>query len=108
MPETLHSDKRAILAQMWEEDRENLALQKLFEYGDIGFPLASSIENDIVASTLVAEKYIEDLWNVMLQYFGVEDTGEYNHWTDIADAAGWEWVENSEVPAYLEKLEKEN
>jgi hypothetical protein len=108
MPETLHSDKRAILAQMWEEDRENLALQKLFEYGDIGFPLASSIENDIVASTLVAEKYIDDLWNVMLQYFGVEDTGEYNHWLDIADAAGWKWVENSEVPEYLDKLEKEN
>ena len=108
MTETLHSDKRAILAQMWEEDRENLALQKLFDYGEIGFPLASSIENDIVASTLVAEKYIDDLWNVMLQYFGVEDTGEYNHWLDIADAAGWEWVENSEVPKHLEKLEKEN
>jgi hypothetical protein len=109
MPEKMTSilDKRAILAQMWEEDRDNPSLQKLFEYGDIGFPIASSIEQDIVPNTLVAEKYIEDLWDVMLQYFGVEDTGEYNHWLDIADEAGWEWVESSQVPKYLAKLEKE-
>lgn len=109
MPErkTSLADRRFILSYMWEEDRENPFIKELIEYGDIGFPLASSIEKDIVPQTLVAEKYIDDLWDRTLEYFGVEDTGEYVYWYDIADKAGWKWIKNEDVPDELERIQKE-
>jgi hypothetical protein len=107
MPETLHSDKRAILAFMWEDDRDHPELQRLFSYGDIGFPLASAIQKDIVPQTLQAEKYIDDLWKFVLDFFGVEDTGEYHYWWDIAEQGGWDWVDKSKL-LEEEKAQEEN
>jgi hypothetical protein len=104
---TLLADRRAILATMWEDDRDNPFLKELFDYGDIGFALASSIQRDIVPQTLQAEKYIDDLWRVVLEYFGVEDTGKYIYWWDIAEEAGWEWIKEDDVPAYMAKIKKE-
>jgi hypothetical protein len=89
------SDRRAILAELWREERDNESLQELFEYGDIGFPLAYTIEEDIVPQTLVAQKYLDDLWEHLLLYFGVDDTGEYEGWEEIALDAGWEWKQDS-------------
>jgi hypothetical protein len=109
MPEntTPLSEKRFILAHMWEEHRDNPFIKELFEYGDIGFPLASAIQNDIVPQTLVAEKYIDDLWQYVLDFFGVEDSGEYVYWHDIAEKAGWKWIKNEDVPDELERIQKE-
>ena len=101
------SDRRLLLADMWEEHRDNPFIKELFEYGDIGFPLASAIENDIVPQTLVAEKYIDDLWEYVLDFFGVEDTGEYVYWHDISEKAGWELIKNEDIPAVLERMRKE-
>jgi hypothetical protein len=106
MPETLHSDKRAILAFMWEDDRDHPELQELFQYGDIGFPLASSIQRDIVPQTLQAEKYIDDLWQYVLDFFGVEDSGKYHYWWDIAEQAGWDWVDRSKLLEEAEAQEE--
>jgi hypothetical protein len=96
MPEKITplSDRRAILSEMWSAERSNESLQELFEYGDIGFALAYMIEEDIVPQTLVAEKYLDDLWERLLLYFGVDDTGEYESWEEIALDAGWEWKQD--------------
>lgn len=88
------TNKISILAEMWAGERQNESLQELFEYGDIGFPLAYCIEEGIVPSTLVSEKYIDDLWEKLLLYFGVDDTGEYESWDEIAIDAGWEWKQD--------------
>jgi hypothetical protein len=88
------ANKRAILADMWREELDNESLQELFEYGDIGFPLAYVIEEDIVPQTLVAQKYIDDLWEKTLLYLGIEDTGEYENFDEMALDAGWEWKLN--------------
>jgi hypothetical protein len=98
------ADRRAILALMWEDDREHPDLQALFEYGDIGFPLASCIQRDIVPQTLQAEKYIDDLWQYVLDFFGVEDSGKYHYWWDIADqAADWECVQGGLESVWVDK-----
>lgn len=88
------ANRRAILADMWREELDNESLQELFEYGDIGFPLAYVIQEDIVPQTLVAQKYIDDLWEKTLLYLGIEDTGEYESFDEMALDAGWEWKLN--------------
>jgi hypothetical protein len=89
------SDRTRILSEMWAGERANESLQDLFAYGDIAFPLAYCIEEGVVAPTLVSEKYIDDLWEKLLLYFGIEDTGEYDDWSEIGIDAGWTWQENS-------------
>jgi hypothetical protein len=88
------ADRRAILAEMWREELDNESLRELFEYGDIGFPLSYVIQEDIVPQTSVAQKYIDDLWEKALLYLGIEDTGEYESFDEMALDAGWEWKLN--------------
>ena len=67
--------KLEILADLWLEYRDDEAFKELFEYSDLGFPLAYAIANGIVESNSIAEQFIEETYNLLLATLGVEDTG---------------------------------
>ena len=74
-PTTPYSNKVEVLADIWMSDRNLEMLEELFTYGDLGFPLAYAIQAKIITSSPLAEEYINELWDLLLNAFEVEDNG---------------------------------
>ena len=75
MATTTYSDKVAILADFWLGYRDEPTLADFVEYNDLGLPLAYAIANNIVLSTEIAEKFVEETFDVLLASLSIEDTG---------------------------------
>ena len=75
---TSYTDKCSILAELWLNYRTDPEFQDFIEYNDIGLPLAYSIDNDIVKSTEMAQRFVEETFDVFLASLNVEDTGFEN------------------------------
>jgi hypothetical protein len=86
-PTNHFSNKVAILAELWIDYREEPGYTDLIEYGDLGFPLAYAIYNEIAKPTELAEKYIEELWDLLLAGLDIEDSGEFEVLADLFDVA---------------------
>ena len=84
---TPFSNKVAVLAELWIDYREEPGYTDLMEYGDLGFPLAYAIYNDIAKPTELAQKYIEELWDLLLAGLDIEDDGEFETLSDLFDSA---------------------
>ena len=72
---TPFSDKTEILSELWMDYREDEAFTELFNYGDLAFPLAYAIRENIVKATPLAEQYINEVWDIFLGELGLEDFG---------------------------------
>lgn len=83
---TQYDSKVSILADVWMEYRDDEAFTELFEYADLGFPLAYAIDNNIVESTEEASWLINSTFELLLKLLGVEDTG-YEDIVNLFDAA---------------------
>ena len=76
MSETSFSNKCAILAQVWLEFRDDENFSEFMSYGDLGLPLAYAIDNNIIKNTDEAQKFIEEVFDLLLGILGLdEDTG---------------------------------
>jgi hypothetical protein len=75
MPETPYKIKCEILAELWMDYRDDKNFADLFRYGDLAFPLAYAITNDVVKSTKKAKGFIVEVFDLMVSSFGLEDTG---------------------------------
>lgn len=72
---TPYSNKCEILAELWLNYRSDEDFQDFTEYNDLGLPLAYAIANDIVKSTEMAQRFIEETFDLLLAGLNVEDTG---------------------------------
>jgi hypothetical protein len=79
---TPYSNKCQILADLWMDYRGDEEFKDFFEYSDLGLPLAYAISAGVVESTLTAQGFIEEIWNLFLAGLEVEDTG-YDTLDDI-------------------------
>lgn len=75
MPETTFRDKCNILAELWLDYREDEEFTDFVEYNDLGLPLAYMIANGIVESNQVAERFVDETFNVLLAGLNIQDTG---------------------------------
>jgi hypothetical protein len=57
------------------------------EYGDLGFPLAYAIHKEIVKPTELAEKYIDELWDLLLAGLDLEDSRYFETLGNLFDAS---------------------
>lgn len=73
--QTPFSSKVDILADLWLNYRNDEEFQDFLEYNDLGLPLAYAISNGIVASTDVAQGFIDETFSLLLAGLDVEDTG---------------------------------
>lgn len=73
--QTSFGNKCEILGDLWLNYREDEEFKDFIEYNDIGLPLAYIIANQIVQTTPVAEKFINETFDLLLSGMGVEDTG---------------------------------
>ena len=78
MNSTNYTDKCAILAEVWLNYRSDEQFHDFIEYNDLGLPLAYAIDSDIVKSTEMAQRFIEETFDLLLASLKVEDTGFEN------------------------------
>jgi hypothetical protein len=72
---TSYTDKCSILAELWLNYRSDEQFQDFIEYNDLGLPLAYAIDNDIVKSSEMAQRFVEETFDLFLASLEVEDTG---------------------------------
>jgi hypothetical protein len=84
---TPFSDVVNILAELWMDYREEESAKDLFQYGDLGFPLAYAIAEGIVESSPLAEQYIKEIWELLLSMLDIEDNGEFLLLGELLDSS---------------------
>lgn len=72
---TLYSNKVAILAELWMNYRNDGDFQDFIEYNDLGLPLAYAINEGIVSSSDLAERFIDETFDLFLGGLDIEDEG---------------------------------
>jgi hypothetical protein len=60
---------------LWLGYRDDEQFADFTEYNDLGLPLAYAIANDIVKSTEMAQRFVEETFDLLLAGLNVEDTG---------------------------------
>jgi hypothetical protein len=78
--------KAQILSDVWMEYRDDEGFAELFDYADLGFPLAYALDNGMFESTEVVEQFIESTFELLLKMLKLEDTG-FEGITDLFAAA---------------------
>lgn len=72
---TTYSDKLAILADLWLNYRDDPDFEDFVSYNDIGLPLSYILNEQIVESSPIAERFIEETFDLLLAGLEIEDTG---------------------------------
>ena len=75
---TNYTDKCSILAELWLNYRSDEEFQDFIEYNDLGLPLAYAIDNNIVKSSEMAQRFVEESFDLFMASLEVEDTGFEN------------------------------
>jgi hypothetical protein len=75
---TTPSNKAFILADLWMNYRQDEEFQDFVEYNDIGLPLAYMIANNIVEANPLANKFVEETFDLLVSGLGIEDEGFEN------------------------------
>ena len=74
---TPYNIKYAILSDLWTQYKDDKEMADFFEYNDLGLPLAFMIEQKIVESTPVAQVYIEETFELLVESLGLDPDEEY-------------------------------
>jgi hypothetical protein len=75
---TDYSSKCAILTELWVNYRNDEQFQDFIEYNDLGLPLAYAIAEGVVSSTELAQRFVEETFDVFLAGLDITDTGFEN------------------------------
>ncbi len=78
---TPFSTRVEILAQLWQDYRQDEEFTDFVEYNDLGLPLSYAIANEIVKSTDIAEQFVNETFELLLSALDVED----DDYQDLAD-----------------------
>jgi hypothetical protein len=74
---TPYDIKYAILSDLWTQYKTDKDMADFFEYNDLGLPLAFMIEQKIVESTPVAQVYIEETFELLVESLGLDPDDEF-------------------------------
>jgi hypothetical protein len=72
---TPFSTRCDILSDFWISYKDDEDMEDFISYNDLGLPLAYAISTDIVKTSVKAEMFINETWEVLLAGLNLEDTG---------------------------------
>jgi len=72
---TPFSKRCEILADLWVAYKGDEEMADFISYNDLGLPLAYAINTDIVPSTVKAEMFINETWELLLAGLELDDEG---------------------------------
>jgi hypothetical protein len=88
MNTTTQENKQNILADLWMNYRDDENFDDFISYNDLGLPLAYILSANIVKSTEMADKFVNETFDLLLASLEVEDTG-FDNLDDIFIASGY-------------------
>jgi len=74
-----------ILSDMWLNYRTDEAVSEMFEYFDLGFPLAYAYNESLIKLEPSAKVLIEDTFSAVVVAFGHEDDTGFETLSDLGD-----------------------
>ena len=74
---TPYKIKHKILADLWTNYKEDHEYADFFAFNDLGLPLAFMIEQKIVKSTPVAQVYVEETFELLVDSLGLDPDDEF-------------------------------
>jgi hypothetical protein len=84
---TSFQDKASILADLWLNYRQDVEFADFIEYNDIGLPLAYAIANEIVKTTDIATRFIEETFDLLLDGLDLDDDTGFENLDDLLASA---------------------
>lgn len=88
---TSYEDKCGILAALWLNYRSDEHFVDFIEYNDIGLPLAYAIDNEIVESTDMAQRFVEETFELLLIGLDIDmEEVAYETLDDLFDQANYD------------------
>lgn len=90
---TPYLTKCEILGELWLGYKNDKNFTDFIEYNDLGLPLAYAIANGIVESKPLAEKYVNESFDLLLDGLGLEDNVS---WTSLDQMLSWSDEEEEE------------
>ena len=82
---TPYNTKYTILSELWTGYKDDKEMADFFEYNDLGLPLAFMIEQKIVESTPVAQVYIEETFELLVESLGLDSEEVYESIEEMFD-----------------------
>lgn len=79
---TPFSNRCEILGDLWIDYKGDPEFADFIQYNDLGLPLAYAISGGIVESTPIAEGFVNETFNLLLEALGVKDEG-YDSLSDL-------------------------
>ena len=74
---TPYKIKHKILANLWTNYKDDHDMADFFAFNDLGLPLAFMIEQKIVKSTPVAQVYVEETFELLVDSLGLDPDDEF-------------------------------
>jgi hypothetical protein len=78
-PTNHFSNRCEVLAELWLGYRQDEEFRDFIEYNDLGLPLAYAFANDIAKETEIAERYINESYELLAESLGVSDEEEFEN-----------------------------
>ena len=75
MTATSFEDRCSILAELWMNYRNDQNFEDFISYNDLGLPLAYLLDNEIVKSTPLSLKFINETFDLLLGSLELQDNG---------------------------------
>lgn len=108
--ETPFTTKTEILSEVWLSYRDADALEELYEYSDLGFPIAYAYSNDLVQVSEKATKLITETFTLLLSVIEQDTEKVYENLEDFLNDLE-EWLisveEDSDAILLEQHLEKQ-
>jgi hypothetical protein len=84
---TPYKIKHKILANLWTNYKDDQDMTDFFEFNDLGLPLAFMIEQKIVKSTPVAQVYVEETFELLVDSLGLDPDDEFESIDEMLELA---------------------
>lgn len=84
MTTTIES-KAQILSELWQDYREDNDFKDFIEYNDLGLPLAYAFANEIAKETELAERYVNESYDLLAESLGVSGTEPFDSLEDMLE-----------------------
>jgi hypothetical protein len=88
-PTSLFSDKCSILSELWLDHKNDKNFADLFSYGNVGFPLAFSVDSGIIDSNPTVESYVDELWTMLMIQLKITDIGNFIDLEEVFEHSGY-------------------
>lgn len=83
---TFFENKAEILAELWQEHRDNKDFKDFIKFNDLGLPLAYAVANGIAERNQVLDQFIEETFRLLLIGLGIKDDLGFEVLDDVLSA----------------------